>query len=75
MLVLPRLVNAYASSAGINPASIRLTTPEGDRMVRVGAVFSQFFHPRGPQNQQKDLAFYGVMDGDQLDVMIEQVGG
>lgn len=53
-----RLVNAYAQSAGISPASIRLTTPDGDRM-----------------NQQQNLGFYDIRDGDQLDVMIEQIGG
>ena len=45
-------------AARINPSSIRLATPDGDRM-----------------NAGQTLGFYGIEDGDQLDVMIEQTGG
>ena len=56
--LVSKLINAYASSAGINAASIRLATPDGDRM-----------------NAGQNLGFYNIEDGDQVDVMIEQIGG
>eukprot|EP01088_Endostelium_zonatum_P018092 TRINITY_DN5674_c0_g1_i1.p2 TRINITY_DN5674_c0_g1~~TRINITY_DN5674_c0_g1_i1.p2 ORF type:complete len:107 (-),score=32.18 TRINITY_DN5674_c0_g1_i1:772-1062(-) len=53
-----RLIDAYASQRGIDAKTLRLFTPDGNRM-----------------NSGQTLAELQIEDGDQIEVMMTQLGG